>query len=114
MLTVLMATYNRAGLLPEVLNTYSRLEPPDGGWKLVIVDNGSTDQTKETIKSFSSRLPITYLTELKRGKSAAVNTGLASVSGDLVVFTDDDVLPHPHWLNEMRSAADSRLSYSVF
>ncbi len=114
MLTVLIATYNGAETLPDVLNAYCQLESPNGGWKLIIVDNGSTDHTKEIIASFNKRLPITYLFESRRGKNAALNTGISDVSGDLVVFTDNDVLPQPDWLRQIRSAADSHLSFSIF
>jgi glycosyltransferase involved in cell wall biosynthesis len=114
MLTVLIATYNGAKTLPEVLKAYCRLQTPAGGWKLVIVDNGSTDATKQIIHSFVDRLPLTYLFEPSKGKNAALNTGLAHVEGDLVVFTDDDVLPRPDWLLEMRRAADSHRSFSLF
>lgn len=114
MLTVLMATYNGAKTLPDVLDAYSRLESPEGGWKLTIVNNGSTDHTKEVITSFSQRLPLTYLFEATQGKNVSLNTGLSNVSGDLVVFTDDDALPELNWLKEMRAAADSQPSYSIF
>jgi L-malate glycosyltransferase len=114
MLTVLIATYNGAKTLPEVLNAYCALEPPDGGWKLVIVDNGSTDHTKEIIATFRHRLPLTYICEPKEGKNAALNTGLSNISGDLVVLTDDDVLPQPDWLRQLRLAANSQPSFSLF
>jgi L-malate glycosyltransferase len=114
MLTVLIATYNGAKTLPRVLNAYCQLQTSVGGWKLVIVDNGSTDSTKEIIHSFVDRLPLTYLFESSKGKNAALNTGLAHVEGDLAVFTDDDILPRPDWLLEMRRAADSQPSFSVF
>jgi L-malate glycosyltransferase len=114
MLTVLMATYNGGSTLPEVLNAYCKLDSPDGGWKLVVVDNGSTDSTKEIITSFTSRLPLTYIFEPILGKSAALNTGLLSITGDLVVMTDDDVLPRPDWLVQMRLAADSQPCFSIF
>ncbi len=55
-----------------------------------------------------SRLPLTCLFESRRGKNAALNSGLSAVSGDLVVLTDDDVLPTPDWLMQLRSAADSQ------
>jgi L-malate glycosyltransferase len=114
MLTVLIATYNGAKTLPEVLKAHCRLQAPVGGWKLVMVDNGSTDATKEIIHSFVDRLPLTYLFEPSKGKNAALNTGLAHVEGDLVVLTDDDVLPRPDWVLEMRRAADSHPSFSLF
>jgi glycosyltransferase involved in cell wall biosynthesis len=114
MLTVLMATHNGARTLPEVLNAFGKLESPDGGWKLIIVDNGSTDSTKEIIASFKSRLPLSYAFEPILGKSVAQNTGLLNVAGDLVVFTDDDALPRPDWLLQMRASADSQPSFSIF
>jgi glycosyltransferase involved in cell wall biosynthesis len=114
MLTVLIATYNGAKTLPEVLSAYCALEPPDGGWKLVIVDNGSTDHTKEIITAFRPRLRLTYLCEPKKGKNAALNTGLSKISGDLVVLTDDDVLPRPDWLRQLRVAASSQPSFAIF
>jgi len=114
MLTVLIATYNGAKTLPRALNAYCQLQTPEGGWKLVIVDNRSTDATKEIIHSFLGLLPLTYLLEPSPGKNAALNTGLASVEGDLVVLTDDDTLPRADWLIEMRRAADSHPSFSIF
>ncbi len=114
MLTVLIATYNGARTLPYVLNIYCQLEPPDDGWQLVIVDNRSTDQTKEVIASFTQRLPLTYLFEPRQGKNVALNTGLSRVAGDLIVFTDDDTLPQPNWLRQIRLAADSQSEFVIF
>jgi glycosyltransferase involved in cell wall biosynthesis len=114
MLTVLIATYNGAKTLPRVLIAYCQLQTPVGGWKLVIVDNGSTDATKEIIHSFVDRLPLSYLFESSKGKNAALNTGLDNIEGDLIVLTDDDILPRPDWLLEMRRAADSQPSFSLF
>jgi len=114
MLTVLMATHNGAETLPAVLDAYCKLHPPDGGWHLIVVDNGSTDSTKEIIASFRSRLPLTCISEPVLGKSVALNTGLLHATGDLVVLTDDDALPRPDWLVQIRLAADSQPSFSVF
>ena len=109
-----MATHNGATTLPEVLEAHCQVQPPSGGWKLVIVDNGSIDTTKEIIQSFADRLPLTRIFEPILGKNASLNAALASVEGDLVVLTDDDILPRCDWLVELRSAADSQPSFSVF
>ena len=76
MLTILMATRNRAQILREVLESYCRIVPPHDGWKLVVIDNGSTDETTQVLDSFQNRLPLQVLSESRPGKSCALNTGL--------------------------------------
>lgn len=114
MLTVIMATHNGSRLLPRVLDSYLRLHAPRGGWKLVVIDNGSTDGTAGIVRAYLDRLPLTLLSEGKPGKNAALNTGLAALEGDLAVFTDDDAIPEPDWLEQFRTAADERLGFNVF
>ncbi len=114
MLTVLMATHNGARTLPAVLEAYCRLEAPPGRWKLVIVDNASTDRTREIIAGFKDRLPIESLSEPQLGKNVALNAGLAHTAGNLIVLTDDDAIPQPDWLNQLRAVADTRPDYAVF
>jgi glycosyltransferase involved in cell wall biosynthesis len=105
-LTVLLATRNGAATLPGVLEAYCELQPPQGAWKLVVVDNGSTDSSRQLIAGFKDRLPLMYVFEREVGKNLALNTGLAFVSGDLVVLTDDDAFPRSDWLVRLREAAD--------
>ncbi len=100
--------------LPAVLDAYLRLEAPEGGWKLVVADNSSTDGSRECISSFQDKLPLTYLYEEKLGKNVALNAAVAHVEGDLVVLTDDDVFPRRDWLLRMRSVADAQPAYSIF
>src|SRR5882724_9338189 len=114
MLTVLIATRNGVRTLPRVLEAYTCLQPPTGGWKLVVIDNGSTDQTRDIVLSFLDRLPLEYLFEERSGKNIALNTGLAKLEGDLAVFTDDDAIPSPDWLVSYRAAADTHTACSLF
>jgi glycosyltransferase involved in cell wall biosynthesis len=114
MLTVLFATRNRAQILREVLDAFCQLQAPPTGWKLIVVDNGSTDGTPQVLASFANRLPLTFLFEPRLGKNFALNTGLDSSQGDLIVFTDDDVFPNPDWLIRLREAADAQPTYSIF
>ena len=114
MLTVLLATRNRAAILRETLEAFCRLQKSSSGWKLVIVDNGSTDQTSSVLASFANRLPLHTVSEPTGGKNSALNAGLSFVEGDLTVFTDDDVFPRSDWLAELRKAADAQPAYSVF
>ena len=114
MLTVFFATRNRSQMVGSVLETFSRLQPPFCGWKLVIIDNGSTDRTREVVASFQTCLPLTYVFEGTAGKNVALNAGLGHLEGDLAVFTDDDVFPHSDWLIRLRAAADAHPEYSIF
>ena len=114
MLTVLLATKDRALVLREVLESYCALQPPESGWKLVVVDNGSTDNTPDVLAAFSSRLPLTSLREPKPGKNAALNAGLEVAEGDLVVLTDDDAFPAQDWLVQLRKSADQQPEHSIF
>ena len=114
MLTVLFATRNRARILNEVLESYCHLQAPTGSWKLVVVDNGSTDKTLDTLKSFASRLPLQFIVESKPGKNVALNSGLELAEGELTVLTDDDAFPRANWLVELRRAAESQPAYSMF
>jgi len=113
-LTVLITTHDGAGTLPRVLDAYCGLQEPSGGWKLLVVDNASTDATREIVLSFSDRLPLTYGFEARRGQNAARNSALPSVAGDLVVFSDDDTIPRPDWLVRMRSCADEHPDFGIF
>lgn len=114
MLTVSLATQNRSRLLSDVLESFCRLEAPASGWKLIVVDNGSTDDTGHVLASFANRLPLHALVEPKPGKNSALNKGLQFIEGDLVVFTDDDVFPHADWLRQLRRAADTYTEYTMF
>ena len=113
MLTVLLSTYNRAQSLAGTLGAFCRLESYEP-WKLVVIDNDSVDDTQAVLSEFAAKLPLTYLIERTRGKSSALNTGLAHIAGDLVVFTDDDVRPKSDWLLRMREAANQNRDFAVF
>lgn len=114
MLTVLLATRNGAAVLRDTLEAFCRVQPPSSGWKMVVVDNGSTDETLAVLASFENRLPLQTLSEPRGGKNSALNAGLEFLEGDLTVLTDDDTFPHPGWLVALRNASDAHPEYSVF
>jgi len=114
MLTVVIATHNGALTLPRVLDAYTRLDSVDGGWKVVIVDNASTDGTEGIIRAYAAKLPITYLFEPRRGKNVALNSAIALFEGDLVVFSDDDAIPQSTWLKRLKGCADENTDFDIF
>ena len=106
LVTVAICTWNRAKLLDQTLAEMQKLVIPDGvEWELLVVNNNSTDETDEVISRYANTLPIVRLFEPKAGKSYAANLALEHVSGELLVWTDDDVLVSPEWLSAYASAA---------
>lgn len=99
MISVLIATRDRAPLLAATLEALSQQESPGQPVEIVVVDNASTDGTLAVIeRARAACANLVYIREERPGKSHALNTALAQLKGDLIVLTDDDVLPARGWL----------------
>jgi len=89
MISVIMATFNRAHLLPRAIESVLRQTYPD--WELVVVDDGSQDATPDVLADFKSRdARIITLRQQNAGLSAARNMGIADACGEFVTFLDSD------------------------
>ncbi len=102
-ISVVIATYNRAVLLAECLRHLSRQHFVSGD-EVIVVDNGSNDETPRVIADAQDLLPVPlrHLVEQKPGKSNAVATALDVAGGDVIAFTDDDVDVDPAWMDAIR------------
>ena len=96
-LSVILSTRNNAGMLGDFLSALSRCRQPDS-WEVIIVDNASLDDTRKVIEHFSKLLPLKYCFQSIPGKSVSLNLGLSGACGEIVLFTDDDVIPDSAWL----------------
>lgn len=101
--SIIICTQNRAASLRQTLEALGTVAVPDG-WtaEVLVVDNASTDDTCRIAEA--ARLPnmaLRYLREPRSGKGFALNTGLAAATGQIIVFTDDDVAPTREWLSEL-------------
>jgi len=114
MISVLVATHNGAPTLPLTLEAFCALDIPDSGVEFIVVDNASTDDTAEILESYKKRLPLKILYEPTPGKTHALNQGLAAVAGELVLFSDDDVIPDRNWLTAYMAAADAHADTDIF
>jgi len=103
-LNVLIATHNGASVLRRTLSGYSELKPPGISWKLIVVDNASNDETQSILSEFKNSLNLHTLFEPRPGKNRAMNLGLASVDGGIVIMSDDDSIPHPGFLEDWVAA----------
>jgi glucosyl-dolichyl phosphate glucuronosyltransferase len=103
-ISVIISTYNRYERLAGALKSLaaSRLpEPID--WEVLVVDNNSTDQTRQVVDGIRAEHPqrFRYLLEPQAGKSRALNKGIEAAQGDILVFIDDDVVVEPSWLDNL-------------
>jgi len=102
-ISLIICTYNRADSLNETLNSLANQSYEKKNWELIIVDNNSPDHTKEIVNSFHDKFPnLIYQFEKKQGLSFARNTGINLAHGEIIVFTDDDVLPESSWLEKIK------------
>ncbi len=112
--TVLLTTFRRPAILERTLAAMSQMEMPTFDWQLIVVDNADDESTRATCQKFHDKLPITYLVCTRPGKNAALNYGLQQATGELIVFTDDDVLPAPNWLTAMSEGAARWPNFMLF
>lgn len=98
--SIIVCTYNRADSLLDTLKALHALTAAPGRqWEVIVVDNNSKDHTRQVVEEFRQAWPLLrYEFESQQGLSHARNHGIASAQGDVLLFTDDDVLPEPDWL----------------
>jgi glycosyltransferase involved in cell wall biosynthesis len=104
-LSIVSPCLNAAGTIGIQLEALSHQEW-DGSWEVIIADNGSTDGTKDIVRSYSGRLPSLKLIDAskRRGAGHARNAGAKAARGEAIVFCDTDDEPGAHWLGAMANA----------
>jgi glycosyltransferase involved in cell wall biosynthesis len=113
--TVAICTWNRAALLDATLAALHRLEIPEAvAWELLVVDNNCTDATQEVIARHAAALPIRALREPAQGLSRARNHAVRAAEGELIIWTDDDVIVDPAWLGAYVASARAHPEAAFF
>lgn len=113
-LTIAICTWNRAPLLTMTLERLSEPDVLTGNCELVVVDNGSTDETPQVVARYMDRLPLRTVRELEQGISPARNRALDEASGSHLIYIDDDVVVGPGWLDAYREAFRAHPDAGVF
>jgi len=105
-LSVVVCTRNRANQLAHCLNKLALVEPARHDIELIVVDNGSTDDTATVIEHAAKTSPYLFRHhfEPKKGLSHARNCGVLQSSGDLIFFTDDDCYLEPGFFSKLEQA----------
>ncbi len=107
-LTVIIPTFNRRVVLSRALEGYCAQSEPDAIHELIVVDDGSTDDTEAAVNGIGERspFPIRYLRQANSGPAAARNLGIKEARTEVILFTDSDIIPdadlvaqHLEWHN---------------
>jgi glycosyltransferase involved in cell wall biosynthesis len=106
-ISLIISTRNRCRQLLRCLQSIRgiKCERP---WELIVVDNGSVDETASVARQFfdSAGVSGVYVFEPRLGKSNALNTAIEIAHGQILAFTDDDCYPAPDFLSRVWSAFD--------
>ena len=104
LITVLITTYNYGEFIEDAIDSVLSQEFPQDQVQIVVVDDGSTDDTAERVKKYGSR--IEYFYQSNRGQAAALNLGISKSRGEVLALLDADDCFLPMKLAHVAEAFD--------
>jgi glycosyltransferase involved in cell wall biosynthesis/peptidoglycan/xylan/chitin deacetylase (PgdA/CDA1 family) len=99
-LSIVIPTYNRAKRLRRCLEALNRQTHAESKFEVVVVVDGSTDNTMETLKSFEAPYLLRTIWQENTGQAAALNRGILEAKGRYILFLDDDIVADPRLIAE--------------
>ena len=104
-ISVVVATHDQRERTRLVLCGLRCQQFPASCFEVVVVDDGSTDGTRDMLDEVKRQMPIRVVRlAVRRGRCRARNRGVEAARGGLVAFLDGDALPHPGWLQSLWKA----------
>ena len=105
LLSVIIPTYNRKNILRKCLNALFVQEISYSECEIIVVNDGSTDETEELVKSLQENSPcvLRYFMQENKGPAAARNTGIKNAAGKIILFLGDDIIAIPGLLKEHKA-----------
>lgn len=113
-ISIMFATRDRADVLRQSLEGYFVMDTAGLKYEIIVIDNGSRDDTPAVLSEMAERLPLRSYVEPAPGKNRCLNRATALAKGRLWMFTDDDVLPDASWLHAYVEAAQRFPEEDVF
>lgn len=102
-ISVIVPAFNAAATLPQTLHALTTASPPPQ--EIIVVDDGSQDETARIAESFGVRV----IAQKKNiGAAAAKNCGAQNAVGDILFFTDADIVPPPNAIEILQQTFDAR------
>ncbi len=100
--SVIVPAYNAGKTIGDCLRALARQSLDAADYEVIVVDDGSRDDTAEIVKTF----PVRYLHQENKGPAAARNYGSREARGEIILFTDSDCVPSRDWIAEMAKPFD--------
>lgn len=102
---MILVSRNGADTLPAALAALAASEVPPGGREVLLVDNGSSDETPALMRAFAQAHGARLLAVPQPGKSHGLNAAIEAARGEMLAFIDDDIVVSPGWLMAFHEAA---------
>jgi glycosyltransferase involved in cell wall biosynthesis len=95
-ISALLTTRNRAHMLPRVLSALQRQTLPPSRFEILVVDDGSSDDTPAVLQGYADKLPLRVLRQRHSGLAEAKNLGVFAARSPIIIFLDDDDVADPN------------------
>jgi glycosyltransferase involved in cell wall biosynthesis len=113
-LSIVIPTLNRSALLKRTLQSITGQQMANRPYEVIVVDNGSTDDTKEACRYFEKRIKnFVYCYDDEPGQLTGRHKGTELSKAGIISFIDDDVELNPNWINSVMQLFKDHESVSI-
>ncbi|MGE5575819.1 MAG: glycosyltransferase family 2 protein [Syntrophothermus sp.] len=96
--SVVIPTYNRRTILEKSLKSLFQQTCPPDQYEIILIDDGSTDQTRQMVESLRPPCRLEYRYQEHAGPASARNAGVRLANADLIIFIDSDIVVAPEFI----------------
>ncbi|AKG22498.1 glycosyltransferase family 2 protein [Calothrix sp. 336/3] len=111
-ISAIICTHNRDTYLGAAIDSLLAQDFA-AGFEVIVVDNGSSDRTRQVVESRLSNPKLKYIYEPVLGLSVARNAGAQAAQGDILAYLDDDAVASPQWLRVLYNAYEQNAQLAI-